>query len=489
MQEPAPPEAGHDDALAATLIARLGPTRVVRDPAITAVHAGDWSEAERHTPSLVIFPRTPEEVATALQLCSQRGRRVVVQGGLTGLAGGATPQPSEVVLSLARMDAIEDIDTVGGTALVQAGVVLDTLAQRVEAAGWYFPLDLGARGSCQIGGNAATNAGGNRVIRFGTMRELVLGLEVALPDGRLLTMLNRVTKNTTGLDLKHLFIGAEGTLGVITRLVLQLAPLPTASTTALCALPSFDAAVRLLHDLRRAMPSLSAFELMWSDFVQAGAEVSGQRMPFSAAHPVYVLVETLGTDEAAERALLEARLGDALEAGRVDDVIVAQSLDDARGLWSYRESIGELLGALKPFAAFDVGIPMPAMDAFVESVGDALERRFPAQRHLFFGHIGDGNLHVLSGPHATAEGLHEVEAVVYAATGRAGGSISAEHGIGVVKKPFLHFSRSAAELDLMRELKALLDPQGILNAGRIYPEQAYRECEPSQQAHGQKGDH
>lgn len=459
-----------DDLLEAALNARLGPGRTVRDPEANATQAGDWSEAPRHTPPLVVLPRTSQEVAAVLRTCTEQQRRVVVQGGLTGLAGGATPRPGEVVLSLARMNTIEDIDTVGGTALVQAGVVLDVLAQEVEAAGWNFPLDLGARGSCQIGGNAATNAGGNRVIRFGTMRELVLGLEVALPDGRLLTMLNRVTKNTTGIDLKHLFIGAEGTLGVITRLVLKLSPRPTASATALCALPSFDAATRLLRDLRRAMPSLSAFELMWADFLQAGMEVSDLRPPFASSHPVYVLVETLGSDEGSERAALEACLGEALEAGQLEDVIVAQSLDDAKRLWAYRESIGELLGALKPFAAFDVGIPMPAMDAFVESVGDALARRFPHQRHLFFGHIGDGNLHVLSGPHASEEGLHAVEEVVYAATGRAGGSISAEHGIGVVKKPFLKFSRSAAEVELMRGLKSLLDPQGTLNMGRIYPE-------------------
>jgi len=326
---------------------------------------------------------------------------------------------------------------------------------------------LGARGSCQVGGNAATNAGGNRVIRFGTMRDLVLGLEVALPDGRLMTMLNRVTKNTTGVDLKHLFIGAEGTLGVITRLVLKLSPQATAANTALCALPSFDAATRLVRDLRRALPALSAFEVMWADYLDAAMEVMRLRQPFDAPHPVYVLVETLGANDERDREALERELGEALEQGLISDVVVAQSVEDGRKLWAYRESIGELLGQLKPFAAFDVGIPMAAMDAFVESVGAELERRFPAQRHLFFGHIGDGNLHVLSGPHASPDSLHQVEEVVYAATGRVGGSISAEHGIGVVKKEFLAHSRSSVEIDLMHSLKALVDPKGILNPGRI----------------------
>lgn len=445
----------------------LAQDQIVRDPGVTASHAGDWSEAPRQAPAVLVLPRTPQEVAGVLAVCSSLGQPVVVQGGLTGLAGGATPVGNEVALSLTRLNAIEDIDTVGGTALVQAGVVLETLQQRVEALGWSFPLDLGARGSCQVGGNAATNAGGNRVIRFGTMRDLVLGLEVALPDGRLMTMLNRVTKNTTGVDLKHLFIGAEGTLGVITRLVLKLSPRATVANTALCALPSFDAATRLVRDLRRALPALSAFEVMWADYLEAALEVTRLRPPFAAVHPVYVLVETLGTHDERDREALERELSDALEQGLITDVVVAQSVDDGKKLWAYRESIGELLSQLKPFAAFDVGIPMAAMDAFVESVGAELERRFPAQRHLFFGHIGDGNLHVLSGPHASPESLHQVEEVVYVATGQVGGSISAEHGIGVVKKEFLAHSRSPVEIELMQRLKVLLDPQAILNRARI----------------------
>lgn len=449
------------------LRAILAEGQIALDPDVTAGHAGDWSEAPRHTPAVVVFPRTPQEVADVLAACCHLSQPVVIQGGLTGLAGGATPAGAEVAVSLAKLNTIEDIDTVGGTAVVQAGVVLETLQQRVEELGWSFPLDLGARGSCQVGGNAATNAGGNRVIRFGTMRDMVLGLEVALPDGRLMTMLNRVTKNTTGVDLKHLFIGAEGTLGVITRLVLKLSPRATAANTALCALPSFDAATRLVRDLRRALPALSAFEVMWADYLEAAMEVTRLRQPFDAAHPVYVLVETLGANDERGREALERELGEALEQGLITDVVVAQSVDDAKKLWAYRESIGELLGLLKPFAAFDVGIPMAAMDAFVESVGAELERRFPAQRHLFFGHIGDGNLHVLSGPHRSPESLHQVEEVVYAATGRVGGSISAEHGIGVVKKEFLAHSRSPVEIELMRSLKALLDPQGILNPARI----------------------
>ena len=456
------------EEIGSALAAALGESRVLRDPARLATHSGDWSEAERLPPRLVVYPKTPEEVATALAVCTRLGQRVVVQGGLTGLAGGATPRGGEIALSLARLNAIEALDTVGGTVRVQAGVLLEELQQRVEQENWSFPLDLGARGSCQVGGNAATNAGGNRVIRFGTMRALVLGLEVALPDGRLLTMLNQVTKNTTGFDLKHLFIGAEGALGVITRLVLKLSPKPTSASTALCALPSFEAATRLVRDLQRALPALSAFEVMWREYLAAAMDVASLRPPFQDEHPVYVLVETLGADDQADREALERELGAALESGLVSDVIVAQSVDDARRLWTYREAIGELLGALKPFAAFDVGIPMAHMDGFVERVGQELGERFPAQKHLFFGHIGDGNLHLLSGPHGSPDSLREIEQLVYAATAQAQGCISAEHGIGVVKKDFLGLSRSAEEIGVMRSLKALFDPAGILNAGRIF---------------------
>jgi FAD/FMN-containing dehydrogenase len=445
-----------------------GPNSISTDAGVAQAHAGDWSGTAKELPALVVFPTTPEDVAAALALCSKSGLRVVIQGGLTGLAGGATPRRGEIALSLERMNRIEDFDRVGGTVTVQAGVALEHLQTHVEAEDWFFPLDLGARGTCQVGGNAATNAGGNRVIRYGTMRELVLGIEVALADGRLLTMLNRVTKNTTGIDLKHLFIGSEGTLGVITRLVLKLSPRPQAASTALCAVRSFEAAARLLKDLQANLPTLSAFELMWDDFMRSACEVAGIPQPFADAHALYIIVETLGASQDREREQLECALEKALGDGLVDDVIVAQSMTDAQGLWQYRETVGEMLARMKPHAAFDVGIPLARLDGLVSSVRATLERQFPNARHLFFGHLGDGNLHVLSGPHETAGSLHQVEDLVYRAVSEANGCVSAEHGIGVVKKEFLTLSRSDQELALMRGLKDLLDPGHALNSGRIF---------------------
>ncbi|ALP68675.1 FAD-binding oxidoreductase [Paraburkholderia caribensis] len=458
----------HDtDALYIALVEALGADCVSLDAAVAEAHAGDWSDAPRMRPRMTLLPRTPEDVAGALRVVGKHQQTVVVQGGLTGLAGGATPKAGEVALSLARVNAIESFDRIGGTVTVQAGVLLEQLQTFVEAEGWFFPLDLGARGTCQIGGNAATNAGGNRVIRFGTMRDLILGLEVALPDGTMLSMMNRVTKNTTGIDLKQLFIGSEGTLGVITRIVLKLEPKPSAANTALCAVASFDDATRLLKYLRGRLANLSSFELMWQDFMSAAMDIAHLKAPFGDAYPVYLLIETLGESDEDDRRTLEQTLERMLDDGIVQDVIIAQSIEHAKQLWAYRETIGELLSKLKPHAAFDIGIPMDRMDGFVETARMSLSARFPQQTHLFFGHLGDGNLHLLSGPYAHAGDLLKVEELIYAAVSEAQGCISAEHGIGVIKQPFLHYSRSSTELDLMQRLKTLLDPAGILNVGRV----------------------
>lgn len=458
----------HDtDALYNALVEILGADCVSLDAAVAEAHAGDWSDAPRMRPRMTLLPRNPEDVARALRVLGEHRQAVVVQGGLTGLAGGATPQAGEVALSLARVNAIESFDRIGGTLTVQAGVPLEQLQTFVEAEGWFFPLDLGARGTCQIGGNAATNAGGNRVIRFGTMRDLILGLEVALPDGTMLSMMNRVTKNTTGIDLKQLFIGSEGTLGVITRIVLKLEPKPSAVNTALCAVASFDDATRLLKYLRARLANLSSFELMWQDFMSAAMDIAHLKAPFGDTYPVYVLIETLGESDDDDRRALEHSLERMLDDGIVQDVIIAQSIEHAKQLWAYRETVGELLSKLKPHAAFDIGIPMDRMNGFVEDARAALNERFSQQAHLFFGHLGDGNLHLLSGPYADAADLLKVEELIYAAVNDVQGCISAEHGIGVIKQPFLHYSRSAPELDLMGKLKALLDPAGILNVGRV----------------------
>ena len=454
-------------AVIAALSRELGADCVLTGNAVAARPTADWSGAPAAMPAALLLPRSPLQVAAALRVCAAFAQPLSVQGGLSGLAGGANPQPGEIALSLARLNAIEDFDDAGGTVRVQAGVTLAQLQTAARDHDWFFPLDLGARSACQLGGNAATNAGGNRVLRYGMMRDSVLGLEVALADGTLLTMLDRVVKNNAGYDLKQLFIGSEGTLGVITRLALKLHPQPRAGCTVLCALPDFGAATRLLREVRRRLAELTAFELMWRDFFDASAQAIGAASPFAGAHPLYVLIETLGSDGAAGTAAVERVLDSAIADGSVVEAVVAASLDQAARLWAFREGIGQLLAQLRPYAAFDVSVAAPRMNALVAQLRALLAEHHPRCRALFFGHLGDDNLHLVCGP---LDGAHEVEALearVYRAVGAAHGSISAEHGIGVVKKPFLHECRDGAQIELMRGLKRLLDPGRILNRGRV----------------------
>lgn len=451
------------------LVRELGHAGVLTGERLDLRPTSDWTHAGSVAkPLALLLPRSTDEVAAAVRICREHGCPIAVQGGLTGLAGGANPMEGEIALSLARLDRIEELDAVGGIAIVQAGVTLERLEEACAAQGWSFPLDLGARGSCQLGGNAATNAGGNRALRYGMMRNLVLGLEVVLADGTVLTMLDRVIKNNAGFDLKHLFIGSEGTLGVITRLSLLLAPRPAQQSTVLCGVPSFECALQLLRQAKVSLQGLSAFEVMWDGFFDASLAAHGRRSPLAERYPVYVLVECFAGEDVDVNALVEAFLARAIEQGLVADAVVAQTGAQQEALWAIREGVSELLALARPCAAFDVSVAIVRMDELVRTLEDQLRRAFPAQQHLFFGHLGDGNLHLISGPYPDPEQLEIAEEMVYGCVGKFRGSISAEHGIGVVKRSFLHHSRADAEVALMRRLKEMLDPQGILNPGRVF---------------------
>ncbi|MHA3902239.1 FAD-binding oxidoreductase [Castellaniella sp. WN] len=435
-------------------------------------------------PYCVLRPRSTDEVAAIVRACRREDRALTIQGGRTGLAGGAVPDAGDVVLSLELLDRIEHLDAVSGTVTVQAGMVLENLCAAVEARGWYFPMDCGARASCQIGGNIATNVGGNRVLRYGTMRELVLGLEVVLADGTVLTMMNQGLKNNTGLDLKHLFIGTEGTLGIITRAVLRLFPKPARRHSALVGLAGFDQLTTLLKAARGQLATLSSFEVMWREYLRAAASTTHRAEPFDGACPICVLLEVESFED--DSALQEAPRPDAasgsggdrvqadlhrfletcLDNGLVRDAILPHSQEQAAQLWRLRDAIGEILPTMAPYVAFDIGIPLALLPDFIARAQQALAARWPAARQLLFGHLGDGNLHLSTGPY-TPDDLMAVESLVYQEVERAGGSISAEHGIGRIKKPFLSHSRSAPERDLMAEIRRLLDPRARLNPGRI----------------------
>jgi len=455
------------------LLATLGPEVVILGAEIDARHDCDWSAIDPARPLALLRPRNTEEVAASLRLCHAAGQSVVPQGGLTGLAGGATPRPGDVVLSLDRLAGIEEIDSAAATMTVKAGTLLEAAQQAAAEAGFLLALDLGARGSCQIGGNLSTNAGGNRVIRYGMAREQVLGLEVVLADGTVLTNLNKMLKNNAGYDLKHLFIGAEGTLGIITRAVLRLHAPPSSTMTAFVAMPSYDSVVRLLRRAQRELGEISAFEVMWGPFYELVANhPSTHRKPLPSGHRFYAILEFSGADPTGDRSRFEALLEAALEEGLILDAAVAQSQRDAREFWIIRE--GSSIDTYPLVINFDVSLPIAEIDAYAQRCRAALDVKWPEAHKLFYGHIGDSNLHIsvmMERRPSQAEELrallHDVDGVVYEAVREMAGSISAEHGIGTLKRLWLGHSRSPAELDLMRLLKRTLDPKNILNPGKV----------------------
>lgn len=440
---------------------------VSTEPEVLDKHACDWSGVNRQLPLAVLRPRTVEEVSAALRLCHEMNMAVVPQGGLTGLAGGATPRAGQVVLSLERLRGIEELDRDGATMTVLAGTPLETAQKAAEEAGLYLALDIGSRGSCQIGGNVATNAGGNHVIRYGMARAQVLGLETVLADGTILTALTKVMKNNAGYDLNQLFIGSEGTLGIVTRVVLRLHARPRSKSTALIATTGYDATVRLLRRLQTALGDVSAFEAMWPGFYRYVTDhpATGAK-PMADHHPFYALAEFQGSEPERDGARLEESLGAAIEAGEALDALIAQSEREARSFWKIRE--GEALDLLPYLINFDVSAPTVQLGGLAERLATALTARWPEGRFFIYGHIGDGNIHLSAWAGGTLDSVaHEMDEIVYGEVRRIGGSISAEHGIGTLKRAYLGHSRSQAEIDAMRRIKAALDPKGILNPGKV----------------------
>ena len=419
----------------------------------------------------IIRPASTEEVSKILKLCHAAGQVVVTHGGLTGLVGGARADKDDIVISLERMNHIEPVDTINRTVTLEAGVLLQRIQEAAEEAGLLFPLDLGARGSATIGGNISTNAGGNSVIRYGMIRDQLLGVEAVLADGTIISSLKGVIKNNTGYDLKQLFIGSEGTLGIVTRAVLRLRPLPRSRNTALVAINHFDHLGRFLRDMDSALGgTLSAFEVMWNDFyrlIVGDGDNHGQ--PLQSSHGFYVLIESTGGHEEADKSRFEGALEKALEQELMVDAVIAQSKQQREDLWAIRDDIEGLVKGLFPPITFDISLGIAQMDDYVEEVRQQLTERWPDSRMVVFGHLGDGNIHLVLTVGSLEENeVHAVETIVYEALGRRQGVISAEHGIGLEKREYLKHSRSTEEIALMKTIKQALDPKGILNPGKIF---------------------
>ncbi|SNY97191.1 FAD-binding oxidoreductase [Halomonas sp. hl-4] len=451
------------------LRAIVGPAHVLISDDVHS-RSVDWMTGAPCQAGAIVRPADTEQVAAVMRACHQVQQAVVTHGGLTGLVHGAEASPDELVISLERLTAIEEIDQVGGTLTVQAGAPLQRVQEAAKEVGLQFPLDLGARGSCTIGGNIATNAGGVRVIRYGMMRQQVLGLEVVMADGRVVSSMNRMLKNNAGFDLKQLFIGSEGTLGIVTRAVLRLQPPTPSEQTALVACPSFEALTGLLSQMGRALGgSLGAFEVMWQNHYRLLTDTLGRHTPpIATEHPFYVIIESLGSDSERNATQFREALESALESGLMVDAVIAQSSTQRDGLWAIREDIEGLIKGLAPLLTFDVSLPIADMQRYTDALEAQLTKRWPTARLAVFGHLGDGNLHIsVSAGSAEVEVRREVEAMVYQPLAALGGSVSAEHGIGLEKRPWLSTCRSSAEIDLMRTLKQTLDPLNLLNRYKI----------------------
>jgi FAD/FMN-containing dehydrogenase len=450
-----------------TLIDIVGPDGVLTGDDVRA-RSVSWADHSPCQALAIVRPANTEQVSRVLAACNAAGQPVVPMGGLTGLVRGCVAGPGEVALSLERMHGIESVDPIGRTITLEAGVPLQVVQDEAEKHGLLYPVDFGARGSAHIGGSVATNAGGNGVIRYGMTRDSVLGLEAVLADGTVISSMNRMIKNNAAYDLKHLFIGSEGTLGIVTRLVLRLREVPRSTQTALVGCTKFSDVTSLLKHMDASLGgSLSAFEVMWNEFFRlVTTPPSKGTAPLSQDYPYYVLIESSGGDETRDQAQFEESLGAAIESGLVADAVIATSKSQRDSIWALRDDVEQFFRMGMP-VTFDISLPVGEMEAYVADALARLEKEWPAYRRFVFGHLGDGNLHfIVAGP-PSREAKHGIERCVYEPLAARSGSVSAEHGIGLEKQPWLPLSRSPAELALMQQIKRALDPNGILNPGRV----------------------
>jgi D-lactate dehydrogenase (cytochrome) len=469
------PPAAPSPALIERFIAIVGAKNAITDPQAQAPYLLEMRDMyAAHTP-VVLRPGSTAEVSAIVKLANETGTAIVPQGGNTGLSGGQTPIHGEVVLSLNRMDKIREVDPTSNTITCEAGVTLQRAREAAAEVDRLYPQLLPSEGTCTIGGNLSTNAGGTAALAHGVARSHALGLEVVLADGRVLNNLNKLKKDNTGYDLKNLFIGAEGTLGVITAAVLRLVPRPRAIETAFLGVPSPEKALELLGvATERTAGTVTSFEIMLRMGVDLVIEhATGCRNPLAGPHPWYVLIELSSQSGEGLRENLESILAEGFERGLIEDATVADSLDQAKMFWRIREMFGEVQRQVGGSIKHDVSVPVAAVPAFIHEASEAVVKLIPGARPLPFGHLGDGNIHynvtqpIGADKEEYLQRWHDVNDVVFAVVKKYGGSISAEHGIGVMKRDLLPSVKDPVAYDLMRTLKRTLDPKGILNPGKV----------------------
>ena len=464
-----------DPALLSHFAAIVGDKYAITDPSAQAPYLVEMRDLFRGHSPMVLRPGSVAEVSAVLKLANETGTAIVPQGGNTGLVGGQIPHHNEIVLSLNRLDRIREVDPTSYTITCEAGVTLRRAREAAAAVDRLYPQLLPSEGTCTIGGNLSTNAGGTAAIAHGIARAHALGLEVVLADGRVLNNLNKLKKDNTGYDLKNLFIGAEGTLGVITAAVLRLVPRPRSVETAFAGVASAEAALELLVIAQeRTGGDVTSFEIMTREGIELVLRYGqGCRDPLASPHAWYVLMELSSQQREGLREVLEAVLAGGLERGLIHDATIAESLEQARAFWRVREMFGEVQRFAGGSIKHDISVPVAAVPAFIKEAGAAVTALISGARPLPFGHLGDGNIHynvnqpVGADKEEFLKRWDDVNATVFAVVKKYGGSISAEHGVGVMKRDLLPTVKDPVALDLMRNLKRLLDPNGILNPGKV----------------------
>ena len=425
-----------------------------------------WETDKPLQAKAVVLPRNTDEVSFILKTCFDLHQPVVIHGGLTNLVGSTQSQEDQLVISLERMNRILEVDPQTRTMTVEAGVILENIQAQAQAQKMLFPLNFGAKGSAQIGGIISTNAGGLRVFRYGMTRELVLGLEAVLSDGRVVSSLKKIIKDNSGYDLKQLFIGSEGTLGIITQAVLRLYETPKSRTSALVAISDYSKVVSFLKYIDQGLAGLlSAFELIWNTTYKV---LTPKQAPIGYQYPLYVLVEALGSSQAQDQERLFELLDTALTDGLIEEAVPATTPTEIKRMWEIREHVDNIVAASNYHQHFDISLPISHIGPVVEEIKSQLLALPEVDQVYPFGHVADGNIHmVVSRDSDEAELIQQINRIVYQPLKNIGGSISAEHGIGVDKKPYLELSRNSEELAVMKTLKKTLDPRNILNPGRV----------------------
>ncbi len=445
--------------------------RVLQGDALAERYEHIWSMDTPLRAFAMVLPNTTKELSEIMALCHQHNQAVVIHGGLTNLTGATVTSPEEIAISLERMNKIIEIDSQSRTMTVEAGVILEQIHVAAENENLLFPLSFGAKGSAQIGGIIATNAGGLRVLRYGMTRNLILGLEVVMADGTIINSLKKIIKDNSGYDLKNIFIGAEGTLGVVTKAVLKLSEAPVSRVSAFVGLYEYTSVVRLLKFMDKGLAgTLTGFELIWQDcYIAMTSPPAMMKPPLAIDYPFYVLIDCLGSDQDGDVQRMETLLEEAMENDWIADAALATNQADLHWFWTIREDVGIFVSQHTYSQHFDISLPLPHIGNVLATITERLLGHDDIDKVYVFGHVADGNIHVIAGKRKNNPELTSwINDVVYSPLADIGGSISAEHGIGLHKKKYLPISRTKEEINLMRQIKGLLDPKNILNRDKIF---------------------